>query len=297
MTVLEDRLLEYRTAAEVALEACLPDSHRSPDRLHSAMRYSTLGGGKRLRAALVYAAGDLFGLSTHELAGPACAVELIHAYSLVHDDLPSMDDDDLRRGKATTHRVYGEAMAILAGDALQALAFESLASGSAGRATAEQRLEMCRRLASAAGAAGMVGGQALDLEAEGRQITLAELEQLHVRKTGALIRVSVLLGALAAGQQSGDRMEALDQYGKAIGLAFQIQDDVLDVSGQSDVLGKSTGADVLRDKATYPSLLGLSEAEHHGRMMVEHALEALTVFGEEAFVLRAIAQYMIERQH
>jgi len=294
---LEQQLLDVRTEAEAQLSHCLPDPTRPPRRLHEAMRYASLGGGKRLRAALVYFAGGLFGLRPAELAGPACAVELIHAYSLVHDDLPAMDDDDLRRGKPTLHRAYDEATAILAGDALQALAFQVLMRGPAGAADAATRLDMCERLAIAAGAAGMVGGQAMDLEAEGKQLDLAQLESLHVRKTGALIRCSVTLGALAAGSAGRDGLAALDGYGQALGLAFQIQDDILDVSGNTAELGKHAGADQSRNKATYPALLGLSEASTHAIAMIDQALAALAPFGPEAEPLRALARYVVTRRH
>ncbi|MEP6897134.1 MAG: farnesyl diphosphate synthase, partial [Rhodanobacter sp.] len=224
---------------EQALSRSLPPADQSPAELHRAMRYAVLGGGKRLRPLLVYAAADAVGECGPQLDAAACAVELIHAYSLVHDDLPAMDDDALRRGRPTCHIVFGEAMAILAGDALQALAFEILADHPAG-IDAGTALGMLRVLGRACGAEGMAGGQALDLAATGRKLTLKELEHMHACKTGALIRASVRLGALIAGADA-DVLEALDRYAHAVGLAFQVRDDILDVEGESAVIGKTAG--------------------------------------------------------
>ena len=291
------RLPVYQSQVEVALARTLPADTLPPARLHQAMRYAALGGGKRLRPALVYATGEALGITLQEVDGPACAVELIHAYSLVHDDLPAMDDDDLRRGKPTCHRAFDEATAILVGDALQALAFRCLADGPCGRAAADTRLVMIQQLATAAGSRGMAGGQAMDLEAEGRELDIAELENLHIHKTGALIRASVLLGALAGRPEDSALVECLDHYAKCIGLAFQIQDDILDVEGDTAELGKNSGADQQRGKATYPALLGMSEAKSHARELTDEAIRSLNAFGTEGDVLRGVAHYIIQRRN
>ncbi|MEX0730231.1 MAG: (2E,6E)-farnesyl diphosphate synthase [Aquisalimonadaceae bacterium] len=294
---LQHLLPVYREQIEQALDAILPPAATLPGRLHEAMRYAALGGGKRLRPVLVYAAGRALGLDYTTLDGPACAVELIHAYSLVHDDLPAMDDDDLRRGKPTCHKAFDEASAILVGDALLTLAFRALTEGPAGHANAEARLKMVASLSLAAGSRGMVGGQAMDLAAEGRELTLAELENLHIHKTGALIRASVMLGALCAPDYDQRRLEQLDHYAKCIGLAFQIQDDILDVEGSTEELGKTSGADALLQKATYPGLLGLRESREHAQVLVNDALASLAGFDENADCLRDIARFIIERRN
>ena len=284
-----------RTRVETALERWLPAAERPPADLHQAMRYATLGNGKRLRPVLVYAAGRALGAPLEALDIPACAVELVHAYSLVHDDLPAMDDDALRRGRPTCHVRYGEAEAILAGDALQTLAFELLARAPMPGIGEGSRLEMIATLAKAAGSRGMVGGQSLDLAAEGRELTLAELENLHIRKTGALIRAAALLGLLCATGWREEEREALSRYAECIGLAFQIRDDVLDLLGETDVLGKQTGMDPAREKATYPALMGLEEAEARARELVGDAVAALRIFGERARILADLARYIVER--
>jgi len=284
----------YRARVEEALERCLPPSTETPERLHSAMRYAVLTGGKRIRALLVYATGLALGASAERFDRTACAVELIHAYSLVHDDLPPMDDDDLRRGHPTCHRAYDEATAILVGDALQALAFQQIADDEA--LPAEARVAMIRELATAAGSRGMVGGQAIDLAAVGDALDLAALERMHALKTGALIVASIRLAALATGASEAD-IERLARYGTRIGLAFQIQDDVLDVEGDTEVLGKASGADHRHGKPTYPALLGLDEAKRNARALVEDACEALTPFAASADVLRALAIHIVERDH
>jgi farnesyl diphosphate synthase len=278
--------------AEQALDRLLPAADRSPPDLHRAMRYAVLGGGKRLRPLLVYAAGHALGRDGPELDAPACAVELIHAYSLVHDDLPAMDDDALRRGRPTCHIVFGEAMAILAGDALQALAFEILAEscGDAGRCVA-----MLRTLGAACGAEGMAGGQALDLAAVGHRLTLAELEHMHACKTGALIRASVRLGALAAGAGQA-ALDMLDRYAAAVGLAFQVRDDILDVEGESAVIGKTAGKDAAADKPTFPSLLGLDASRTRLAQLVDEARAAIAPLGAPAAPLEQLAHYAARRQ-
>ncbi|WP_329742787.1 farnesyl diphosphate synthase [Dyella sp. A6] len=278
--------------ADQALERVLPAEDRSPPELHRAMRYAVLGGGKRLRPLLVYAAGHALDHDGPALDTAACAVELIHAYSLVHDDLPAMDDDDMRRGRPTCHIVFGEAMAILAGDALQALAFELLAEVpvDAGRTTT-----MLRTLGAACGAEGMAGGQALDLAAVGRTLSLAELEHMHACKTGALIRAAVRLGALASNADPAT-LATLDRYADAVGLAFQVRDDILDVEGASEVIGKTAGKDAAADKPTFPSIIGLDASRRRLAELVEQAHAALASFGEPASLLLELAHYAAQRQ-
>jgi len=260
------------------------------------MRYAVLGGGKRLRPLLVYAAAQALGQDSPHLDAPACAVELIHAYSLVHDDLPAMDDDALRRGRPTCHIVFGEAMAILAGDALQALAFEMLADDRIGQVDAATRLTMLHTLGRACGAEGMAGGQALDLTAVGRRLSLAELEHMHACKTGALVRASVQLGALLAGADTST-LRALDEYAHAVGLAFQVRDDILDVEGESAVIGKTAGKDAAADKPTFPSIIGLDASRARLTELTDTALETIAPWGERAELLRELAHYSANRRH
>jgi geranylgeranyl pyrophosphate synthase len=289
-------LADSRARLESCLEQWLPPASTHPARLHEAMRYTTLDGGKRIRPALVYAGGRAAGAQPALLDAPAAAVELIHAYSLVHDDLPAMDDDDLRRGKPSCHRAFDEATAILAGDALQALAFHILAHHASPRLEADVRLRMLEHLASAAGSRGMAGGQAIDLASTGRLLNIAELEDMHIHKTGALIRVSVLLGALCGPATTEAQLEQLDHYAKCVGLAFQIRDDILDVEGEVQALGKHTGMDLEREKSTYPSLLGLETARQRARELHEEAIDSLSGFDHGADPLRWISRYIIERE-
>ncbi|MFZ5620003.1 MAG: (2E,6E)-farnesyl diphosphate synthase [Pseudomonadota bacterium] len=282
--------------AEAALDRCLPGGDTHPARLHQAMRYAVLGGGKRIRPLLTYAAGAAVGAPDARLDAPACAVELIHAYSLVHDDLPAMDDDDLRRGRPTCHRAFDEATAILAGDALQTQAFHILAHAPELDIDPRVRLRMIETLALASGSRGMAGGQAIDLESVGRELDIAQLEDMHIHKTGALIRASVLLGALCADTLDEARLERLDHYAKCIGLAFQIQDDILDVVGDTAILGKTAGADLARDKPTYPALLGLDGARQRAAELLADAHTSLAGFGPEADALRGLADYIIRRK-
>ncbi len=281
--------------AEQALEHCLPSADHSPAELHLAMRYAVLGGGKRLRPLLVYAAAHALGEDGPALDAAACAVELIHAYSLVHDDLPAMDDDALRRGRPTCHVQFGEAMAILAGDALQALAFELLADDGAGTVAAAVRIAMLHTLGRACGAEGMAGGQALDLAAVGHPLSLLELEHMHACKTGALIRASVQLGALAAGAGDG-RLKALDDYASAVGLAFQVRDDILDVEGESAVIGKTSGKDAAASKPTFPSIIGLDASRARLAELTDAALDALAPWDARAGLLRELARYSANRR-
>lgn len=258
------------------------------------MHYAVLGGGKRLRPLLVYAAGIALGVDGAPLDAPACAVELIHAYSLVHDDLPAMDDDSLRRGRPTCHIVFGEAMAILAGDALQALAFEILAHDVHAGVDAARCVEMLRVLGRACGAEGMAGGQSLDLTAIGRKLSLDELEHMHACKTGALIRAAVALGGLAAGADEGT-LAALDRYAHAVGLAFQVRDDILDVEGESAVIGKTSGKDAAADKPTFPSIIGLDASRARLAGLTDAALAAIAPLGPRAELLAELARYAAQR--
>lgn len=276
---------------EQVLESILPAADASPSRLHQAMRYAALGAGKRVRPFLVYSAGTMLGADETQLDTPAGAVELIHAYSLVHDDLPAMDDDDLRRGRPTCHRAFDEATAILAGDALQTLAFEILSTAQ--YLSAESRLAMLTSLAQASGSRGMAGGQALDLDAVGQSIDLAALEQMHRLKTGALINASVRLGALAAGADTTTQ-EQLARYARAIGLAFQVRDDILDVTTDSHTLGKTQGKDAAQDKPTYVSLLGLDAALALSMQLRDEAIAALDGLPQGGH-LHALANYIVER--
>jgi len=284
-----------RKMVEDALQRWLPPIQTAPTELHQAMHYAVLGGGKRVRPLLVYGTGRTLGISAEVLDAAACAVELIHAYSLVHDDLPLMDNDDLRRSKPTCHRAYGEVTALLAGDALQTLAFYVLAH--APHTPSENRLRMVETLALAAGSRGMAGGQAMDLAAEGQELTLPELELIHIHKTGALIRASVLCGLYARSPIDTEYHTRLDHYAKCIGLAFQIQDDVLDVEGDTKVLGKQQGADAALDKSTYPALMGLAAAKERAAELQEEALESLAIFDTSADVLRWLANYIVRRRH
>lgn len=282
--------------AEAALDARLPATTKLPERLHQAMRHSTLGGGKRLRPLLTYATGHALGVAPDVLDGPACAVEFIHVYSLIHDDLPAMDDDDLRRGKPTCHKAYDEATAILAGDGLQALAFQVLANDSTIAVPAENRIRMIEALAVASGSCGMVGGQAIDLDSVGKSLDLPGLENMHIRKTGALIRVSVRLAALAKPGLPKETTDKLDHYAKCVGLAFQIQDDILDEESDTQTLGKTQGKDRDHNKPTYPALLGMAGAKEKAADLHEQALRSLSSFGAEADYLRELASFIIQRK-
>jgi geranylgeranyl pyrophosphate synthase len=293
---MEARLHDYQLRVQAVLDAVLPASTLSPQRLHAAQRYAVLSGGKRLRPLLVYCTGEALGVAADALDAPAAAVELIHSYSLVHDDLPAMDDDDLRRGQPTTHRAFDEATAILAGDALQVLAFSLLARDRAAGVSFEARLKMIQILADASGTTGMAGGQALDLSAVGRSINLEELEAMHRLKTGALIRASVLLAAACAPGLSAAEWDALDGYSQDIGLAFQIQDDILDVEGSTEDIGKTAGADAARDKPTYPSVLGLEAAKARARELKRRACDRLALFGGRADILAWLASFVVDRR-
>jgi farnesyl diphosphate synthase len=292
---MKEKLARYQARIEQVLDRCLTLPDSGTERLREGMRYSVLGGGKRLRPILVYATGEALGAPLEHLDVPAAAVELVHVYSLVHDDLPAMDDDDLRRGRPTCHRAFDEATAILVGDALQALAFDVLAHDESGTADAAARLAMIRILAYASGTSGMAGGQAIDLASVGRSLTAEGVENMHRRKTGALIQCSVLLGAAAAGLQTGPKFEALKRFGADIGLAFQIQDDILDIEGETEVIGKSAGADVARNKPTYPSTIGLAAARKRAQELCDGAIAALEPLGPSANALAELARFVVNR--
>ena len=291
---LSEFLTTYRERVRAALDARLPAPTREPRHLHEAMRYAVLNGGKRVRAVLVYAAGSAVAAPLRVLDAPACAVEMIHAYSLVHDDLPSMDDDDLRRGQPACHRAFDEATALLAGDALQALAYETLVNERAAVAD-NRRAEMVRTLASASGSLGMAGGQAIDLAAVGKALTLPALENMHRHKTGALIRASVRLGALSGDTDDREHVDALDGYASAVGLAFQIRDDILDIEGDTDTIGKQSGADMALNKPTYPAIIGIEAAKLKAEELHAMALKCLEAFGSEAEPLRWLSEFIVNR--
>ncbi len=292
---LTELMTTYQQRVNTALDSCLPAPTIQPTRLHEAMRYAVLNGGKRIRPLLVYLAGRALDVDERILDRAACAVELIHAYSLIHDDLPAMDNDDLRRGLPTCHKAFDEATAILAADALQTLAFYVLSQEVDWPITDQQRLAIINTLALASGSRGMVGGQALDMVATGQTLTVAELENLHIHKTGALIRASVKMGVLSCSRLDDQILEQFDHYAKCIGLAFQIQDDILDVEGQTEVLGKPQGSDLVQEKATYPAILGLREAKKLAQELVEEAIESLVDFDTQVEPLRWLANYIITR--
>ena len=290
----------YQKRCQARVDGALKELFHAPrkelEHLYQAMRYSVINGGKRVRPLLVYAACEALEGEIDRADGAACAVELIHAYSLVHDDLPAMDDDDLRRGQPTTHKAFDEATAILAGDGLQSLAFEVLADRRHNPHDADLRLQMLKALSSAAGPAGMVGGQAIDLGSVGRKIDRDALETMHRHKTGALIEASVLLGALASGKADDISLKALLHYARAIGLAFQVQDDILDVESDTATLGKTQGKDEAHDKPTYPALLGLDAAQDYALELHDQALHAVRLLGDSAEPLRELARYIVERR-
>ncbi|MCC4594369.1 polyprenyl synthetase family protein [Xanthomonas campestris pv. phormiicola] len=284
----------WRQRVEAGLDAHLPAAAAAPQRLHAAMRHATLGGGKRMRPLLVYATGALFTADEARLDAPALAVELIHAYSLVHDDLPAMDDDALRRGRPTVHIAFDEATAILAGDALQSLAFALLAGADG--ADAALRVRWLQTLAEAAGAAGMCGGQALDIDATGTVQPLADLQRMHALKTGALIRASVRLGALGGGADAA-ALAQLDAFASALGLAFQVRDDILDIEASSEQLGKTAGKDAAQAKSTYPALLGMDGAKAKLTELAATMRDSLHGHGARADTLAALARLAVDRAH
>ena len=298
MTILESDFQgwmgEVQSRMEAALARALPPAHIAPARLHGAMRYATLEGGKRVRPLLVFAAGEVAAAAVERLEAAACSVELIHAYSLVHDDLPCMDDDVLRRGKPTVHVEFDEATALLVGDALQSLAFQLLADHRLADDSRAQ-LDMVRTLAVAAGSRGMAGGQQIDLESTGKMLTLPELEFMHIHKTGALIRAAVTLGA-ACGVTDANQKAGLDRYAKAMGLAFQVVDDLLDYEGSTGTLGKTAGKDSRQGKPTYVSTLGLAKARALADELRAEALAALEGLGGRTARLAQLADFIVLRK-
>jgi geranylgeranyl diphosphate synthase type II len=291
------RYLKVKTQkVNEALEKLLPPADRHPARLHAAMRYSLFAGGKRVRPILALASAEAAGGSEEDAMPAACALECIHTYSLIHDDLPAMDDDDLRRGMKTCHRAFDEPTAILAGDALLTLAFEALSDPAHAGAEPARIVRVVRELAHGAGSAGMVGGQMIDVESEGKPLTLPELQYMHLHKTGALIAASVRSGAILGGADD-ETLASLTSYAKAIGLAFQIADDVLDVEGETAEIGKQAGADEKRGKVTYPSLMGVSESKARARELVDTALGAISGLGPSSEPLREMAAYIVERKN
>jgi farnesyl diphosphate synthase len=285
-----------QTHAEAILASHMPLESISPETLHTAMRYAVLGGGKRVRALIAYAAAEFCGAKSHVADMPAAAVELIHAYSLVHDDLPCMDDDDLRRGKPSTHKQFGDAVALLVGDALQSLAFQLISQDSY-QIQNQQKVKMLHILSLASGSRGMAGGQAIDLQSIGIPLSRAELEHMHIQKTGALIRAAALMGAYCADQLNDDKLTAVDHYAKSIGLAFQVVDDILDAEADTATLGKTAGKDAAHNKSTYVTLLGIHEAKELAIELHANAMAALSFFGKEADLLRSLADFITQRKH
>jgi geranylgeranyl pyrophosphate synthase len=286
---------DYTALVDAQLEAILPAASGPAEQLFSAMRYSTFNGGKRVRPALCFAAAEAVASSDSNTAKVAAALEMIHAYSLIHDDLPAMDDDDLRRGKPTCHIQFGEATAILAGDGLQSLAFQQLTELS--DIPPQTTVELIALLSRLGGCAGMVTGQAIDLAATGTALNLQQLKTMHAHKTGALIEASVLMGAMATAQASPEQLTALKEFSRAIGLAFQIQDDILDVESSTEQLGKQQGSDATNQKSTYTSILGLEQARAEAAALYEQSMQALEIFADKADSLRAIASFIIKRNH
>jgi farnesyl diphosphate synthase len=297
MTTFKEQLNSEQTAFDQALKSFLPEPSLGNNEILDAMNYSLFNGGKRVRPILTLWTAQALGLSKSEAIVPAAALEMIHSYSLVHDDLPAMDDDDLRRGKPTCHIVYSEAIAILAGDALQTRAFEIIAQSPELNVEPTRRLKMIEVLAKSSGAQGMVAGQAIDLASVGTKLNLAELENMHGHKTGALICAAVELGALCAPDVSDSQRSKLNIYAQAIGLAFQVQDDILDIESDTQTLGKQQGADIALDKPTYPALLGMEGAKNKAQELYQIALSALDSFDSNADPLRELAGYIVQRSH
>lgn len=294
MTDLQSWAGEIQARTESALSAILPPADVAPERLHGAMRYVILGGGKRVRPLLAHAAGELFGSPLEKVDAAAAAVEMIHAYSLVHDDLPCMDDDDLRRGKPSCHKQFDEATALLVGDALQSLAFQTLTQPGLCN-SADMQLKMVHLLAVASGSRGMAGGQAIDLASVGVSLTQQELEFMHIHKTGALIRAAALLGAYCADHQEVARLHALDRYAKCIGLAFQVVDDILDSQADTATLGKTAGKDAKQNKPTYVTILGLARAKAFAQELHADALSSIAPFGAAGKRLAQLADFITQR--
>ena len=292
LKAIEDALDQYANRINQQLENFLPEVHESPTKLHQAMRYAILGGGKRIRPALLYATGEALGSDLEKLDTSASAVELMHGYSLIHDDLPAMDNDDLRRGMPTCHKAFDEAIAILAGDAIQALAFSILANDAI---SSTQRIKLIQLLAESSGSLGMAGGQAIDLASINKQLSKQEIEQMHRLKTGALIKCSVLMALTASDVNDPEVFTGFAHYADCIGLAFQIRDDILDIQADTNTLGKPQGSDAALNKPTYPSIVGLQQAETVANDLLEQALSELDTLNIKGETLRAVSQYMVKR--
>lgn len=288
-----DRIEHYIERSSRCLEEILPDPATAPCRLHEAMRYSVFNGGKRVRPLLAYASGECLGVPVERIDAAATAIELIHAFSLVHDDLPAMDNDDLRRGQPTVHRKFDEATAILAADALQPLAFAAIAGCQA--LQSGQAVALVQLVADACGSLGMTGGQSIDLSSEGQRLTAEELEHMYALKTGALINAAIMASACVTESINIEQREGLQQYATSVGLAFQIRDDILDIEGETRVIGKPAGSDQRLDKATWPALFGVDEARRRCKGLLAHGLDSLQVFGERAEPLRWLARFIVER--
>jgi len=296
-STLQSAILQCQQHIHQVLDHYLPADDIAPVRLHQAMRYSTLNAGKRLRPLLVYSCGDVFSAEQSDLDGAAAALECIHVYSLIHDDLPAMDDDDLRRGKATCHIHFDEATAILAGDALQTLAFDILINHPLSDKAAPYRHAMIKALSFASGSLGMGGGQMLDLQATNKSLTLEELKNMHRMKTGALIKSSILMGLSCCGIEDEKIIKPMTAYADLIGLAFQVKDDILDIEGDTEVIGKPTGSDMALNKSTFPALMGLEEARKYMQKLVKEALQALAPLPYNTLLLEQLANYIIERHN
>ncbi len=289
----QHRVSDYIDRVSRKLDVVLPSASEQPERLHAAMRYAVFNGGKRIRPLLVYATGECLDVPVDRLDAPAAAIELIHAFSLVHDDLPAMDDDDLRRGKPTVHRAYDEATAILAADAMQPLAFSVLAEIDG--VPAQARARLVRLVADACGSIGMTGGQSIDLASEGQVLEAAEIEHMYALKTGALIHASVMSAVILADDIAADRAAALDSFSRAVGVAFQIRDDLLDIEGETDIIGKPAGSDAGLQKATYPALLGAEESRRRCDELLDGAFQDLGALGDASAPLKWLARFIVER--
>lgn len=294
---LTKRIKIYNARIEQLLEQWLPPASISPNKLHEAMRYSTMANGKRIRPALVYATAETLNIPLELVDGPAVAIELVHAYSLIHDDLPAMDDDALRRGRATCHKQFDEATAILAGDAIQALSFYILSHDKTMTKDPSKRLKMIETLSLFSGSRGMAGGQAFDLASVGKTLNIVELENMHIHKTAALIRTCIHIAAYSGDSIKAETFNSLDKYAKAVGLSFQVQDDILDVIADTATLGKPQGSDIAQNKPTFPSIIGLKESQEKALELHQQALNSLQKFGDEADVLRDISSWFVTREY
>lgn len=295
-SIFKDQVKNYQSRVEKVLDTILPLENESPNRLYAAMRYAVLGGGKRIRPLLVYFTGEMLSVDQHYLDSAAAAIEMIHVYSLIHDDLPAMDNDDLRRNKPTVHKAFDEAIAILAGDGLQALAFEVLANLTYPHEQIFQQPKAIALLAKAAGPKGMVAGQVLDMEGEGKQLNSSQIETMFLLKTGMLLRAAVMLPLYGDQKIDKNAIATLDHFAQSIGLAFQIWDDILDIEGQTEVLGKPQGSDLKKEKSSYPSSVGMEKAKLRVEELYQQAINSLAPFGKKANGLKFIANYIVKRE-